>query len=102
MKNGVNSDETALYETSYLVLHCLHKYALQNMPIQIYRKFHLQKLKRFRYKNADSFRISVQNIDCGYALEPSRRDGSNEYHNLCFWSVIRKIMYTPVNPSFTI
>ena len=23
-------------------------------------------------------------------------------HNLCFWTEIRKIMYTPVNPSFTI
>ena len=22
-------------------------------------------------------------------------------HNLCFWAEIRKIMYTPVNPSFT-
>ena len=28
--------------------------------------------------------ISVQNIDCGYSLEPPRRGGSNEYHNLCF------------------
>ena len=23
-------------------------------------------------------------------------------HNLCFWSEIRKIMYTPINPNFTI
>ena len=23
-------------------------------------------------------------------------------HNLCFWAEITKIMYTPVNPSFTI
>ena len=30
------------------------------------------------------FLISVQNIDCWYSLEPSRRGGSNEYHNLCF------------------
>ena len=28
--------------------------------------------------------ISAQNIDCGYSLEPPRRGGSNEYHNLCF------------------
>ena len=28
--------------------------------------------------------ISAQNIDCGYSLEPPRRDGSNEYHNPCF------------------
>ena len=30
------------------------------------------------------FLISAQNIDCGYTLEPPRRGGSNEYHNLCF------------------
>ena len=53
-------------------------------------------------KNLIFFHISAQNIDCGYSLEPPRRGGSNEYHNLCFWAEIRKIMYTPVNPSFTI
>ena len=30
------------------------------------------------------FRISAQNIDCGYSLEPLRRGGSNEYPNLFF------------------
>ena len=30
-------------------------------------------------KNSDIFHISVQNIDCGYSLEPPRRGGSNEY-----------------------
>ena len=34
--------------------------------------------KKFWY-----FHISAQNIDCGYSLEPPRRGGSNEYHNLC-------------------
>ena len=28
--------------------------------------------------------ISAQNIDCEFSLEPPRRGGSNEYHNLCF------------------
>ena len=28
--------------------------------------------------------IFAQNIDCGHSLEPPRRGGSNEYHNLCF------------------
>ena len=74
----------------------------ENTPIQIYRKFHLQKLKIFRYKNSDIFHISAQNVDCGYSLEPPRRGGSNEYPQSTFWAEIRKIMYTPVNPSFTI
>ena len=64
------------------------------------------------------FHISAQNIDCGYSLEPprrggsneyprsmfwaERRGGSNEYPQSMFWAEIRKLMYTPVNPSFTI
>ena len=73
----------------------------ENMPIQIYWKFYHQKMKIFRKKNSDLFHISAQNIDCGYSLEPPRWGGSDEYHNLGFWAEIRKIMYTPVNPSFT-
>ena len=42
----------------------------ENMPIQIYRKFLLQKLKNFRYKNCVIFHISARNMDCGYSLEP--------------------------------
>ena len=30
------------------------------------------------------FLCLLKNIDCGYSLEPPRRGGSNEYHNLCF------------------
>ena len=52
-------------------------------------------------KNADFFFIYAQNIDCGYSLEPPRRGGSNVYPQSMFLSVNRKIMYTPVNPSFT-
>ena len=48
-------------------------------------KIHLQKLK-FQIKTLIFFLISVQNIDCGYSLEPPRR------------AEIRSIIYTPVNP----
>ena len=54
-------------------------------------------------KNSDiCFHISAQNIVCGYSLEPPRRGGSNEYPQSMFWAEIRKMMCTPVNPSFTI
>ena len=53
-------------------------------------------------KNSDTFHIAAQNIDYGYALEPPRRGGSNEYPQSMFSSKIRKIIYTPVNPSFTV
>ena len=59
-------------------------------------------MKSFQIKNSDIFHISAQNIDCGYLLEPPRRGGSNEYPQSMFSAEIRKIMYTPVNPSFTI
>ena len=37
-----------------------------------------------------------------YLLEPPRRGGSNEYPQSMFLSRNKKIMYTPLNPSFTI
>ena len=52
-------------------------------------------------KNSDIFQISAQNIDCGYSLEPPQRGGSNKYPQSMFCAEIRKIMYTPVYPSFT-
>ena len=45
-----------------LLTFCMH---YKNTPIQIYRKFHLQKLK-ISDKNSDIFHISAQNIDCEY------------------------------------
>ena len=60
------------------------------------------KYKHFQIKKSDTFHSSAQNIDCGYSLEPPWRGGSNGYPQSMFWAEIRKIMYTPVNPSFTI
>ena len=60
------------------------------------------KKENYQIKNSDIFHISAQNIDCRYSLEPPHRGGSNEYPQSMFWAEIRKIMYTPVNPSFTI
>ena len=60
------------------------------------------KNENFQKKKNDIFYISAQNIGCGYSLEPPRRGGSNEYPQSMFCTGIRKIMYTPVNPSFTI
>ena len=72
---------------------CLFKYI---------EKFTTKKGKFLDKKKSDIFHIPAQNIDCGYSLEPPRRGGSNEYAQSMFYSKIRKIMYTPVNPSFTI
>ena len=45
----------------------------ENMPIQIYWKIYHQKNEIFYIQNSDIFHISVQNIDCGYSLEPPRQ-----------------------------
>ena len=61
--------------------------------------------ENFKMKNSDIFHISDQNIDCGYSLEPPRRGDSYEYPQSIFCTYIaeiKKIMYTPINSSFTI
>ena len=76
----------------------------ENTPIQIYWKFYHQKKKNenFQMKNSGSFHISAQIVDCGYSLEPPGRGGYNEYPQSTIWAEIWNLMYTPVNPSFTI
>ena len=60
------------------------------------------KKEIFFIKNSDIFHISVQNIDCGYSLEPPRPGGSNEYPQYMFLSRNKKNNVYRVNPSFTI
>ena len=43
---------------------------------------------------------SVQNIDCGYSLEPPRRGGSNEYTQSMFLSRNKKNNEYPCKPQF--
>ena len=81
-----------------------HKTAIEshykNIPIQIHRKFHLQRLKIFRWKTLIFFHISAQNIDCGYSLEPPRRGGSNEYPQSMILSRNKKNNVCPCKPQF--
>ena len=49
-------------------------------------------------KNTDIFHIFVQNIDCGYSLEPPRR--SNEYPQSMFLSRNMKNNVYPCKPQF--
>ena len=59
------------------------------------------KNENFNIKKYVIFHISAQNIDYGYSLELPRWGSSNEYPQSMFWAEIRKIMHSPVNPSFT-
>ena len=51
-------------------------------------------------KNTDIFQVFVQNIDCGYSLEPPRRGGSNGYPQSMFLSRNKKNNVYPCKPQF--
>ena len=72
-------------------------YHYENTPIQIHRKFLLQKDKK---KTSDIFHIYAQNIDCGYSLEPPRRGGSNEYPQSMFLNRNKKNNMYICKPQF--
>ena len=65
-------------------------------------KILIPKTENIQIKKSDIFQVSAQKIDSGCSTEPPGRGGSNEYLQSMFWAEIRKIIYTPVNPSFTI
>ena len=71
-------------------------------PCNIQGIFSGVKIENLQLKIFGIFLIFAQNIDCGYTLEPPRRDGSNEYPQSMFWSKNKKNRYTPANPSFAI
>ena len=77
-------------------------YHYENMPIQIYRKFHLQKLKKKKSdkKTLIFFIFLLKNKDCRYSLEPPRRGGSNDYPQFMFLSRNKKHNVYPCKPQF--
>ena len=75
----------------------------ENTPIQIYRKFYLQKPKKKKknqIKKSDIFHIFAQNIDYGYSLETPRRGGSNGYPQSMFLRRYKKYNAYPCKPQF--
>ena len=58
------------------------------------------KTGSFQIKILVFFHISAQNIDCGYALEPPRRGGSNAYPQSMFLSRNKKNNVYPCKPQF--
>ena len=64
-------------------------------PMQHTAIFHGCKNYSFQLDFLDLFHVFAQNIDCWYTVLTNA-------NNLCFRGKNKKIMYTPVNPSFTI
>ena len=75
----------------YITKTCLFKYT---------DNFTTKKMINFQIKSSDIFHNSVQNIDCGYPLEPPRRGGSNEYPQTIFFSRNKKNSVYPCKPQF--
>ena len=56
--------------------------------------------ENFPMKNSGCFLFLLKNIDCGYALEPPRQGGSNEYQQSMFLSRNKKIKVYSCKPQF--
>ena len=80
---------------SFFFLDILRKHAYSNIL-----KILPPKNENFQIKNSDIFHISAQNIDCGYALEPPRRGGSNAYPQSMILSRNKKNNVYPCKPQF--
>ena len=69
------------------------------MSVQYTAIFHGYKNDNFQMIFFYIFLIFAQSIDCGYALEPPQRGGSNEYPQSMFWNKNKKNVY-PCKPQF--
>ena len=78
----------------------MHYEHYENTPIQM--RILPPRNENFQMKNSVSLHISAQNQDSGYLLELPRRGASNEYPQSMLLAEIRQLMYTYVNPSFTV
>ena len=82
--------------------HSYKRFSLRKPAYSNILKISPAKTEGFQIKQSDIFHISAQNVDCVYSLEPPRRGGSNKYSQSMFLSRTKKIIYFPLNPSFTI
>ena len=64
--------------------------------------FNHQKNEKFQIRIRIFLILLVKIQIVGTCLNRLGEAGLTSTHNLCFWAEIRKIMYIPVNPSFTI
>ena len=76
-----------VYTTIVYVLELYFIINYENLPMQ-YTEIFFSDLKIENFHQKVSFYIFIifaQNIDCGFTLEPPRRDGSNEYLQSMSW-----------------
>ena len=104
-KKTLNKQQTRFIESLHMQFWSMRSRVCPITKTRLFKyieKFTSKNWKFSDKKKTDFFHISAQNIYCGYSFEPPRRGGRTSTHYLCFWAEIRKIMYTPVNPRFTV
>ena len=95
----VHAFEFAAKSKIYILLLSYHQYNYllhqENMSVHFY-------IEKLGYEGVYLFFLFLlQNIDCGYSLEPPRRGGSNEYPQSMFWGKNKKnIKNFPMKFSF--
>ena len=93
MSFGANGEKSTEYiqSPSKHYKKCLFKYT---------KNFATKKNENFQIKNSDILHITAKNIDCGYALEPPRRGGSNAYPQSMYLSRNKKNNVYYCKPQF--
>ena len=77
--------------------------SLRKLTHAIRRDFSKKQTLKISLEKLSLFLLFLaQKIHCESTLEPPRRGGSNEYPQCMFWIKNKEILYSPVNPSFTI
>ena len=67
-----------------------------------YKEKFTSKTENVQIKNSKIFHISVENIYCGFLVEPPRRGGSNKYLQSMFSSKNKKNNVFPCKPQFKV
>ena len=86
-----------------LSLCVLKQFRYCSSSLLMHRWFHITKTSLF--KNTENFTTKTWKISDKILIFFKFLLGEavvTRTHNLCFWAEIRKTMYTPVNPSFTV
>ena len=98
--SGFHSFMDSLFPRSILHFMCIRAYITKTRVFK-----YIEHFTSKNWKNSDKklwyFSYFCSKHKLWYSLEPPRQGGSDEYPQSMFLNEIRKIMYTPVNPCFT-
>ena len=92
--------KSRLEEISNFIIYKVMKSLRKHICSNILKILPPKKNENFQIKILIFFIFLLENIDCGYSLEPPRRGGSNEYPQSMFSSRNKKNNIYPCKPQF--